>query len=289
MARGQKPQGPESAIEIESSQDPLAQVQARLQPVFPEAPKPQGQLGHRPGVQDINFDDISKAFGQMSQKSAQPKQPVSQQEVEPEHQIRPTKPAIPSSKITGDQFAEQIVPSDLLADLERDFGFTKEQSHIITIYALGKSFELEVRQPAYEDWIWGQTVLLERLMTGKIQGMTPDQRTQVLNDHVNCKCVTKIKGIPVWEAFNTTQLIKAANPAWDETSVTGIPDPIQGALALRVFDFLKKLHPNVMFLLGSGMERLQATGSTVTPPDPNDTDLGEEDAEDLSQDPSLAT
>lgn len=145
---------------------------------------------------------------------------------------------------------ETLVTDDLISRLEAKFGVQPEKYHDADLEARGQTVKVSFRLPVYDDYIWAMAVLERKILAQEDTSLlqTEAQRNNMLMHLVSCRVVHKIEGQWIWDIFKRAAEIKTVNPAWSGTSMEGVPDFVQGTMAMSVYElFRKRLHADLLF------------------------------------------
>jgi hypothetical protein len=173
-----------------------------------------------------------------------------------------------------------IVTDDLLARLNAKYGGEESKFYDFEVYVKGQAMSLTVRKPEYEDGMWVLGVLSGKAKRGEDISlmMEATQREELMKHILASRVVVKIDGNWVWDIFKATRGILEVNPSWDGQDPLGIPDFLQGTIAISVYNFFRRLDPNLPFQVGAKVEEITAAARKKATED--DGDEEEEAAED---------
>ena len=172
-----------------------------------------------------------------------PPPPQKVEEPKPEEQY-----SLPPKKEEDDPL-DRVLSNSLLDRLNERFDSRSATIKEVTLKIAGVSdMRLGVRRPTYDDYIWTLGVIEDKIETGKDKEFlkTAVQRENFMQHLSACRSVIKIEGNWVWDIFEWTDLIKSEVEGWDNAA-DKVPERFQTDITKSVHEFLRKLHPDVLF------------------------------------------
>ena len=153
---------------------------------------------------------------------------------------------------------DQVVSNSVVRRLLKRFGVEQEQLVESELKVYGEKLAVSLRLPTYDDFLWAMAMIERKARAQEDASllMSEGQRNEMLQAYVACRCVVKLDGENVWDAFEVTNQIKSIVPMWDGVDRTKVPDFFQGTLATAVMSLFRQLHPELLFALSTRVKQL---------------------------------
>jgi hypothetical protein len=192
----------------------------------------------------------SRAYRQRQQEQ----QAAQNQPAQAQRQQPPAAQA-PSSDL------DDFISSDLLAKLEAEIGLNTTVTYPLDFARPGakpsdKPIHLEIRQPAYDDYMWAAGALQRRLSDLQDGNLSETEAEQYISHIVGVRCIVSLDGAPLVSLLKMEGAIRQVDPTWDGGYET-IPQAMFNEAVVKFYKWARKhLHPDFLFTISEEIKAI---------------------------------